>query len=160
LDILASPFEFFGERACLLFRKTAQGRSTADLTVVTLRSLSPERGDGVCDRLSQRRPLDVDDLRIGEQPVQERLHVAQRFRSAQIEEKNPDTHFRCTCRYVCPHSMKARAFSTGVGGRMPCPRFRICPTGPACCRISVVLLTMRSFGPSKTHGSRLPWSAT
>ena len=45
-----------------------------------------------------------------------------------------------------------------VSGRMPCPRLNTCPAGPAASSTAEARSRIRSRVPSRTAGSRLPWS--
>src|SRR5262249_31715411 len=64
-----------------------------------------------------------------------------------------DDHAACTA------ATRACTWSTGVSGRMPCPRLNICPGAARPARtISAALPAMTSGGANKAHGSRLPWT--
>src|SRR5689334_9863332 len=58
-----------------------------------------------------------------------------------------------------PVSTKSRAFSTGVFGNIPWPRFRICPRPASEFIVSSVASRIFSAAPSKTAGSRFPCNA-
>src|SRR5712692_1408824 len=66
----------------------------------------------------------------------------------------PLTKFAC-----CPVSTKSLAFSTGVCCKMPCPRFKMCPTPPSDPAVSCVTLRIVASGANNTAGSTFPCSA-
>src|SRR5262245_21914398 len=95
LNISASPFELGCQSVCLLLSQAAQWGSTTDLAVIALRRSSTQCSYRVSNGLSQGRKFYMYDFGIREQPVQKRLHVAQRFGSTKIEQKNRDFHCEC-----------------------------------------------------------------
>src|SRR3954468_20463900 len=58
--------QFVGKRARLFFSQFPQWGSATDLPVVTLGRLSPKGRDRISDQFSERRPLHMNDLGVGE----------------------------------------------------------------------------------------------
>ena len=92
LRVLALPEERLAKRARLLVGDAAKGRAAADglvrLAGFRRAGVTEERGEGRLEEL--QRAGKADDVRVGEEIVEERLDVGELFRSAEVEEEDPD----------------------------------------------------------------------
>src|SRR5262245_25159061 len=90
----AAPGEFFAQGGGLLFGDAPQRRSAADLLVIARGLFVTSRRDQPRQRLLHRANRQPHNLRVGEEVEEERAHVGQRFRPAQVEEENTNLHMR------------------------------------------------------------------
>src|SRR5262245_65621226 len=82
----AAPGQLFTQGGGLLFSDAPKRRSTADLRVIARGLYVTGRRNQPRHRLLHRANRQTHNLRVGEEVEEERAHVGQRFRPAQVEE--------------------------------------------------------------------------
>src|SRR5579884_280359 len=137
----AALAEFALKRIRLPLREFVERRLAADLHVVRYYGLVPLRRDAPAR----------------EHAIEKRSNLFGAGRPTEAEQDDGTAHALNSC----TASMSASTLSTGVSGRIPCPRLKMCPgLPPARRRMSDAAARIVRRSENNSAGSRLPCTPT
>ena len=149
----AAPTQLIAQGLRLRLALRAQRRAAADGGIQPARVRRAQRGDRPCGRLDERlRNGDVVRDEIDEEIIEKRSDVGQRLRPAEL--RKDDAGQRQPWDFGA--STNAAAHSIGVCGKIPCPRLRMWPTGPAASIAANAASATRTGVLSNIAGSTFP----